>query len=441
MFTNLDSAKKFARRLRSQLQDSGCDTPLSVCQEITARICQYKDWHHLMRAISHHPNHPERQIVVALFAIELAALGATLDATAILDHLAPANVDQVILHPNGDAFLDLAGQHHMLDSLLRSGQPGLAEFRRGSLRRIVKMVPFMRHLPMFVSVRLAQDDVDGDIDHPLYRQTTNRLAESWFSPAYRALCGKLGFDPDWERPKYRDDRLADLLICAAQHAVWPVQIARTHVWVQEMLIVALDAIRVGEKRTDSHKVREARRYGRYLFHDGPQPNRWREEPPAEELREQLKECQLLDAIRMAADLVLGLDTSFPLADGFCTFDFLPSEHGTGCQPSLYGWAGDTSWTESYGDLAGIAIRPEIDPDDLIRQAAQIHLEKQGVRFLNPEEAQAYLDGDGAYWANRYGYGQVPDGFSYREEPFVVSWIRRVPRQVSKRISRIFKKAS
>lgn len=436
MFPNINSAKKFARRLRALLAESGCTVPLMQCQEITAQICQYKDWHHLMRAISHHPNHPERALVQARLEIELAALGAALDAGSLLDHLAPQTDDQMVLHPDGGAFSGLAAEHRMLDSLLRSGQPALAEFRRGNLRRIVKMVPFMRHLPVFVSVRLTSEDapVDGEISQPLYRLTTNRPPESWFSPAYRTLCAKLNFNPDFGRPKYRDKQLADFLIRAAQHAVWPAQINRSHSWALEMLIVALDVISSGGPRAESHKVREGRRYGRYLFHNGSQPNRWRDELPAGELCEQLRQHQLLDAIRTAAGLLLELDVGYPLADGFCTFHFLPSEHGTGCQPSLYGWAGDPSWIENYGDLAGVALRPTFDPDDLVRNAAQAQLERQGVLFLNPDDAQAYLDEEGSYWANRFGYGQVPDGLSLREEPLAISWLRRFSR-------RIFKKAA
>lgn len=414
MFSSIDSAKKFAKRLCRALQEAGIETKLSTCHRITAVICQYKDWHHLHTALPHHPHHPNRAIVVERLQKEFVDLGTSLDAETLLNHLVPELPYDLIQHANGTALLERYGQDAHVASLLSDGQPGVIEIRHGNIGVIVKRLTFRSHLPVFVTSRLG--DTSGSdrdrINHPVFRQVLNRPPESWFGESYRQLCRTLGFDPDWKRPAYRDDHLADTLIRAAQLIRWPSGLIGRQPSTFEMLLTALDVISTDGRRPAAEKVRYGRRYARYVFHDGPRPQGYGPEPEPGLIVEELTAHQLTEAVGIAVDILLSLDSTTPLDtnSSFCApFHFLPGEYGVGCQPSLYGWPGEPIWTERYGHLRGVALRPDLDIDDLVALAAMQKLEEQGVRFFSRAEAQAYLDDEGARWAHRHGYGRVPEG--------------------------------
>lgn len=415
MFTHVDSAKKFAKRLQRLLKESGCEVALTTSQKITARSWQYKDWFHLQNAINHTPNLPDREVIAQLLQQELDTLKAPLNAREILDHLVPDELDVMILHEDGAAFVDFLEAK----DLLASGQPALAEFRSGEAHVILKLVRYRTHTPTFLTACLGQTTREDEnrINHPLFRKSRNRRAESWFTPDFREYCQKLGFNPDAGRPHYPDNNLADRLIRAAQYALWPSGMALKHIYCFELLIAGLDVLAVDQVRLKADTARNARKFSRWLFQDAPQPRWWHDDSPRDALLEELQAHDLLDACKVAADILLALDDTAPLiVDGFVApFHLLPSEYGIGCQPSLYGLPGTPEWLSQYSFLQGVALLPDFDPDDLVTLAAYRELKGIGmVRFLNREEAQAYLDGEGRKWINHWPVARVPEGLSAPE---------------------------
>jgi len=413
MFSNSDEAKQFACDLRFYARDHQYDLPLNVFQGMTAKSCGLSDFDEMVH-VGTFDAVPKETFLRRLQA-QLEEHQLDLAAAEIVEDLAAASPDEMILHPDGSAFAGI----EKLQSLINSGQPAIAQFRRGENSILVKVVPLNRHLPIFVSERLGPNGL-VKFNHPLYRQTLNRGPESPFTGSYRKLNKKLGFNPDARRPQYRDDRLADRLICAAQTTLSPADISRRHYWCFDLLIMALDIISDGIEIKE-HKLRAARQTARFLFHGG-EPGHWGNIPTVEELLNTLVEYSLLDAYREAAELVLNFDPASAAMSEDCfqaPIHLLPSRYGIGYQPSLYGWPGTDEWIARYGDLAGVAFVPEIDPDNLAVAAAISTFKRLGkIRFLDREEAQAYLDGEGRQWIDYWPVVRIPSGLSAppRREP-------------------------
>lgn len=427
MFSVIDSAKEFARALQLYLRSEGAEAKLSACQELTARICQYKNWHHLHKAIGHHPNLPNRSTVAMLLSHELRSIGLPRDGGTVLDELVPASRWELILHPNGAAF-ERYLHNHRIASLLQEKRPELVEFRCDGQSIIVKLVPWREHLPFWISARLnpSEDNLFERVDHPLFKLTKGDGDISWFHPTFRRLCKRFGIDPDKGRPVYRDDQLADRLIRAAHRMMWPSQVAQHHPALLELLITALDTLST-DRRPIAGKVQYGRRLARHLFNEASQPGTLSDQPPAETILSDIAAHGLVEPVKEASAVLLSLDHSTPLRDAYCAaFHFLPSEFGSGYQPSLYGWPGDPEWAEQYGDLQGVALRPALDADQLVELANMRALENQGVIFLAPDEAQAYLDSEGSDWAHRFGHGRVPHDLAL--QPRQRSWVERIFRR-------------
>jgi len=410
VFSNIDEAKRFACDLCFGIRKMGCRKPLNLFQDMVARACGFRDFSQMTGIVTEFTS-PSRDVFIPQIRAELASLDSSLDVDAIVKALTPADPVRIVLHKDGSAF----ASEKKLTAFLASGQPALVEFRLGNHAILVKFYPFRDHLPMFITERIGPEDQEfPKITHPTYRRIHKQTPASWFTFSLRKYCWKLGFDPDAGRPRYADDDLADQLIRAAHYALWRSDVAQRHVWCFELLIAGLDALATDQSRLKSHTVRDARKFSRWLFQDAPRPRWWHDDSPREALLEELKKHGLLDACKAAADLLLSLDDTAPLViDGFVApFHFLPSEYGIGCQPSLYGLPGTPEWLARNGDLEGVALLPDFDPDDLVTLAAYRELKRIGiVRFLNREEAQAYLDGEGREWIDQWPVVRVPEGLT------------------------------
>lgn len=92
-----------------------------------------------------------------------------------------------------------------------------------------------------------------------------------------------------------------------------------------------------------------------------------------------------------------------------TIEFLPSAFGPGTNGSVSGWYGahdpvDGWLSQDYSHVAGVARQPSKDRMDSDGWLATVvaRLRRQGVLFIDQQQEQQYLQGEGLYWLWRFG---------------------------------------
>lgn len=208
----------------------------------------------------------------------------------------------------------------------------------------------------------------------------------WDEPAYRSLCVDLGFDPDRGRPVYEPED-ADIVLRLREAA----KDARSEgMRLDEITFGLLELLRTNERPQFRTYERCQEILGHWTFR---QPKTLFEEA-----------FERIDVSR------IGSSTSI-----FREITFLPSWEGTGFTSTieLWGWECEhDGWSQLYRDLRGVALRP-VDGDLMTNVAVQ-RLADQGVIFLSPDEARAYMDGEGAYWSGRQGFAIYPEELAPRQ---------------------------
>ena len=167
---SLDHAKKLARDLQRTVAIPGLR--LATCQEASARILGYRDWHHLTSEPSHQPGDVDARRWRALR--EIAALGTNDDVVGIVNRLIP---DPLIGRARTrEEVISLTAVHPILkgyDELL-----GLL---------------FDRHGPEFEVVADSRDLVHSG---PLGRGVVHRDPARFLKTISHAYWSIFGWDPD-----------------------------------------------------------------------------------------------------------------------------------------------------------------------------------------------------------------------------------------------------
>ena len=201
----------------------------------------------------------------------------------------------------------------------------------------------------------------------------------WDVPAYRSLCVDLGFDPDRGRPIYKAEDV-DVVLRLRDALKW------TQGGGRKTSLLAYDLLEL--LRTNERPEFQAFERCREAFRD------WSTRRPKRLFREAFERIDL-DRIGSSTSVGVGIT-------------FLPSWEGTGFTSTISLWAPgceSDGWSRRYSNLRGVAVRP--GKRDLMIDVAVRRLTEQGVVFLSPNEARAYMDGEGAYWSARQGFAICP----------------------------------
>ena len=306
---------------------------------------------------------------------------------------------------SADAFVDSLPSRvasSRLASFLEQPSPmAVFELDCDGLRKVVgvKLLAPM-HNPTFVRQALTDRTELQELDrvHPVLMRLSDLVSYHWGSPGFLDLCEVMGFDPQTVRPRFRArfDGLAQELLrwsCTVKHgtdASWESPQSKTRqavAWVLEMM--RADAYPGPGRLDDLRQCWEGT--DRTLL------------PRFGELDRLVNSDELLDTT--------GLDDGViqPRTPPSTSLILLPSRHGPGCEATITGYFGqhepDGWMAADCANLRGIATEP--DRNALWKhawlRAAVRRLREQGVLFLTPVEARAYMaSNEAAYWAWRGG---------------------------------------
>ena len=204
----------------------------------------------------------------------------------------------------------------------------------------------------------------------------------WEAPHYRQLCEELELNPDYRRPQFREEHLP-LIDELEQKIAWGQ--GGNAMRLNELIFDLIDLLRI-----DIFPE----------FYDYE-----RSKATLESWSFKVPKSLFLNAFEQVD--VDRISSSKPI---FTSVTFLPSWEGTGFNSSisLYGVsdvAQDGWHNQDYGDLTGVALMPS--RLDRAMSTVVSRLEQQGVTFLSFDEARAYMDTEGAYWASIQGWHNCP----------------------------------
>lgn len=268
--------------------------------------------------------------------------------------------------------------------------------------------------PVFYRQALTDRTELRELDrvHPVLKRLDGLVTYHWGSPGFLDLCETLGFDPDAARPRFRarfDGLAQDLLRWSCT-----VKLGADTSWASPE----------GQSREAAYKLLAMMRADTYPGPGALDDLRrcWNGVdrailPRFEELDSLVNSDELLDTAGLDAGVVR------PRTPPATSLTFLPSRHGSGCEDTVTGYWGQhepDGWIAAdYGDLRGIAIEPD---RDMLWQHAWLRtvvrrLRAQGVLFLTPVEARAYMaSNEAAYWVWRDG-GTALSHFVRRAAPW------------------------
>ena len=268
------------------------------------------------------------------------------------------------------------------------------ERREDGLRKAlgVRVIPY-RTQPVLVAQPLTADTDRREFAevYPILARCEGLSRYHWDTPLYRELCVAMGLHPDERRPRYRP-RYRGL---AGELERWLGDVytdrAAPFSPRDEAKLAAFDLLDLmrADRLPDPGLLDRLRR--RWVRVDPGYVPRFGE-------LERLVESDELLAGETAAG-------GMPVT----AVEFLPSRHGAGYRASIYGFYGahePDGWVaRDYAGLRGIALEPDADA---LRERTWLRtvvrrLREQGVLFLTPARAEAYLGSDeAAYWAWREG---------------------------------------
>ncbi len=248
--------------------------------------------------------------------------------------------------------------------------------------------------------------------HPLLMRLDGLATYHWDTPAFLDLCEAMGLDPQAARPRFRArfQGLAEELLrwrCTVRlgaDASWESPGGKA----RQAVSMALEMMRADAYPGPGYldRLRDCwAGMDRGLL------------PRVGELDGLVNSDELLDTAGLDAGVVRPREMP---ATGLT---FLPSRHGSGYEATVTGYWGQhepDGWIAAdYGDLRGIAIEPD---RDMLWQHAWLRtvvrrLRAQGVLFLTPVEARAYMaSNEAAYWVWRDG-GTALSHFVRRAAPW------------------------
>lgn len=201
---------------------------------------------------------------------------------------------------------------------------------------------------------------------------------SWDTSEYISLCRRIGIDPTINRPRFPIEYYK-LGMAIVDHLAF--NFAARGIPAMEWRWFAFDVVDL---------LREDIRPDIALYSKvWRQADRWLQRPFGPEIQAALADFDVTRCIARTGS--------------YASIRFLPSAEGAGFDASISGWGGDfgpEDWAAScYSSLHGIALEPE--DDGPWTQIVRTRLTEQGVVFLSHAEAEAYLDGEGAYWAHKH----------------------------------------
>lgn len=262
----------------------------------------------------------------------------------------------------------------------------------------VKLIPWGVK-PVLVRQTLTAATLPQELDavHPVLARQGGLSNFHWNTPGFLDLCDVLGLDPQAARPRFRPgwEELADKLLCwsctvaYSTGGSWQSPQGEVRMATSDLLAM----MRV-EARPTLRQLDALRERWEMIDRNGI--------PRFEELDGLINSDALLDP----ADPEAAGHRNPPLAG----LDLLPSRYGPGCQSFIKGYHGPVppaDWPDpdDIMELHGIAIAPHGDAvwERAWLRTAMHALRAQGMMFLSPAEARAYLDSDeAAYWVWFWG---------------------------------------
>jgi len=193
----------------------------------------------------------------------------------------------------------------------------------------------------------------------------------WHTPNFRELCWRLDVDPDEKRPKFTAEAEA---VAADLHKHFH---KLDHMNPRRHFILDL----VELLRTDLT----------------PEIGMYDSVKKALQNMSEKEKIALYDQALALVD-VKRLRSSKPLGT---VIPFLPSWAGRGYNASIYLWStedpDEDGWPKKlYRHVTGVARLP-VGELSITQQTVLRRLKQQGVTFLTEEEADRYMEGEGAYW--------------------------------------------
>lgn len=211
----------------------------------------------------------------------------------------------------------------------------------------------------------------------------------WDTPAYRQVCSELELDPDAGRPTFKEADKA-LVTELEQHIDWQGR-GNDYMRLNQLIFDLTDLLRTDQFSEFHTYVSTKQTLENWTF--------------------SLPKAPFKDAFdRVDRNRI---NSSKPV---FTSIDFLPSWGGHGCNASIYLWGGSSCESDGwdpqlYGHVDGVALTPA--HLDMAMETVVRRLKEQSVFFLSTNEAQDYLNHEGAYWAFHHGSSRCPAGFQPR----------------------------
>lgn len=275
----------------------------------------------------------------------------------------------------------------MVASFLASGTPEMVTFTDGVSTVAVKLLTFGL-CPVLVSMCVAGPEPDMDEfqkKFKLLHRARRLTGYGWDTPAFLVLCEELGLDSSKAKPQFdpQFSALACDLVEWLNKKMLDGSVHINNVAIFTLVTDIASALQVNVSSTVQLS---------YL------PDRIGEN--MEGLIAQ--NVPRVKELRSACERVIRANPHRSEPMVYTYIEFLPSSYGPGYKASLYGWVGEhdeDGWQTQYSDLHGIALLPSADQLKKrvwVRTCVQ-KLKRQGVVFLDRQQSENYLQGEGRYW--------------------------------------------